>query len=150
MPGTLTPTCSFCGLRFASRPLLELHIREDHLQRDHHPEPDRGDAARARASQPRADAPAPTHGQSSRSPRTTKEVITMTATPRRRRLRAGSAMTAARAVIRMIRHVNAELLLASEAMCRPVGAAQPRSRAEMPADPPEHAGTATERAQRAA
>ena len=74
----------------------------------------------------------------------------MTATPRRRRLRAGSAMTAARAVIRMIRHVNAELLLASEAMCRPVGAAQPRSRAEMPADPPEHAGTATERAQRAA
>jgi hypothetical protein len=104
MPGTLTPACSFCGLRFASRPLLELHIREDHLQRDRHPEPDRGDAARARASQPRADAPAPTHGQSSRSPRTTKEVITMTATPRRRRLRAGWAMTAARAVIRTIRH----------------------------------------------
>jgi hypothetical protein len=39
MPGTLTPTCSFCGLRFAGRPLLELHIREDHLQRDHHLEP---------------------------------------------------------------------------------------------------------------
>ena len=87
MPGTLTPACSFCGLRFASRPLLELHIREDHLQRDHHPERDRGDAARARASQPRADAPAPTHGQSSRSPPATKEVVTMTATPRRRRLR---------------------------------------------------------------
>jgi hypothetical protein len=48
MPGALTPTCSSCGLRFASRPLLELHIREDHLQRDRHPEPDRGDAARAR------------------------------------------------------------------------------------------------------
>lgn len=54
MPGTLSPTCSFCGLRFASRPLLELHIREDHLQRDHHPEPDRGDAADARSSQPLA------------------------------------------------------------------------------------------------
>jgi hypothetical protein len=53
----------------------------------------------------------------------------MTATPRRRRLRAGWAMTAARAVIRMIRHVNTELLLASEAMCCPVGVAQPRSRA---------------------
>jgi hypothetical protein len=130
MPGTLTPTCSFCGLRFASRPLLELHIREDHLQRDHHLEPDRGDAAG--------------------SPRTTKEVITMTATPRRHRLRAGWAMTAARAVIRMIRHLNAELLLASEAMCRPVGAAQPRPRAEIPADAPEHAGSATERARRAA
>jgi hypothetical protein len=149
MPGALTPTCSSCGLRFASRPLLELHIREDHLQRDRHPEPDRGDAARARGSRPRADAFAPAHGQSSR-PRTTKEVITMTATLRRRRLRAGWAMTAARAVIRTIRHLDAELLLASEAMCRPVGAPQPRSRAEMPADPPEHAGTATERAQRAA
>jgi hypothetical protein len=118
MPGALTPTCSSCGLRFASRPLLELHIREDHLQRDRHLEPDRGDAARARASQPRADAPAPAHGQSSR-PRTTKEVITVTATPRRRRPRAGWAMTAARAVIRTIRHLDAELLLASEAMCRP-------------------------------
>lgn len=32
MPGTLTPTCSVCGLRFASRPLLELHVREDHGQ----------------------------------------------------------------------------------------------------------------------
>jgi hypothetical protein len=149
MPGTLTPTCSFCGLRFASRPLLELHIREDHLQRDHHPEPDRGDAASARASQPSAHAPAPAHGQSSRSPRTTKEVITMTATPHRR-LRAGWAMTVARAVTRMIRDVNAELLLASEALFRPVGVAQPRSRAEMPADPPEPARTATERAQRAA
>lgn len=73
----------------------------------------------------------------------------MTATPHRR-LRAGWPITAARAVTRMIRHIDAELLLASEAMCRPVGVAQPRSRAEMPADPPEHAGTATERAQRAA
>jgi hypothetical protein len=149
MPGTLTPTCSFCGLRFASRPLLDLHVREDHLQRDHHLEPDRGDAARARAFQPRADAPAPTHGQSSR-PRTTKEVMTMTTTPRRRRLRGGWTMTAARAVIRTIRHLDAELLLASEALFRPVGVAQPRSRAEMPADPPEPARTATERAQRAA
>ena len=66
MPGTLTPACSSCGLRFASRPLLELHIREDHLQRDRHREPDRGEAARARASRSRTDGPAPTHGQSSR------------------------------------------------------------------------------------
>jgi hypothetical protein len=150
MPGTLTPACSFCGLRFAGRPLLELHIREDHLQRDRHGEPDRGDAAGAWVSQPRAGAPAPAHGQSSRSPRAAKEVITMTATPRRRRLRAGWAMTAARAVIRMIRHVHAGTLLASEAMCRPVGVAQPRSRAEMPAGPPEHAGTVSGRARRAA
>jgi hypothetical protein len=31
MPSTLTPTCPFCGPRYVNRPLLELHIREDHL-----------------------------------------------------------------------------------------------------------------------
>jgi hypothetical protein len=30
MPTTLTGTCPLCGLRFGNRPLLELHIREDH------------------------------------------------------------------------------------------------------------------------
>ena len=30
MPTTLTPTCPLCGLRYADRPLLELHVREDH------------------------------------------------------------------------------------------------------------------------
>jgi hypothetical protein len=142
MPATLTPTCSSCGLRFASRPLLELHIREDHLQRDHHAEPDHGDAARGGASQPHTDAPARTQGRSSRLPRTIKEVITVTVTPWRRRLRAGWAMTAARAVIHTIRHIHAELLLASEAMLRPPGAPQPRSRAEIPVSPPERAGRA--------
>ncbi len=34
MPGTLIPTrsaaCPLCGLRYSSRPMLELHVREDH------------------------------------------------------------------------------------------------------------------------
>jgi hypothetical protein len=30
-------TCPLCGLRYAGRPLLELHIREDHAQRDNKP-----------------------------------------------------------------------------------------------------------------
>ena len=30
MPTTLSQTCTLCGLRFTSGPLLELHIREDH------------------------------------------------------------------------------------------------------------------------
>jgi hypothetical protein len=30
MSSTLTPTCSLCGLRFENRPILELHVREDH------------------------------------------------------------------------------------------------------------------------
>lgn len=33
MPTMLIPTCPLCGLRYASRPLLELHIREDHRPR---------------------------------------------------------------------------------------------------------------------
>ena len=33
MTVTLNPTCPLCGLRYASRPMLELHIREDHRQR---------------------------------------------------------------------------------------------------------------------
>jgi hypothetical protein len=32
---TLNPTCPLCGLRFASRPLLDLHVREDHRDENH-------------------------------------------------------------------------------------------------------------------
>jgi hypothetical protein len=35
MTVTLNPTCPLCGLRFASRPLLDLHLREDHRDEDH-------------------------------------------------------------------------------------------------------------------
>ena len=30
MTSTMTLACPLCGLRFAARPLLELHVREDH------------------------------------------------------------------------------------------------------------------------
>jgi len=30
MPVSASTACPLCGLRFANRPLLELHIREDH------------------------------------------------------------------------------------------------------------------------
>ena len=33
MPTMLIATCPLCGLRYASRPMLELHIREDHRPR---------------------------------------------------------------------------------------------------------------------
>jgi hypothetical protein len=44
MTGTPNPACPLGGLRFGSRPLLDLRIREDHRQRGHltlpeHPEP---------------------------------------------------------------------------------------------------------------
>jgi len=54
MPTTLNPTCPLCGLRFTGRPLLELHLREDHRPRDRHAEgePDPGDPGDAAASAP--------------------------------------------------------------------------------------------------
>jgi hypothetical protein len=33
MPSTPNPACPQCGLRFGNKPLLDLHIREDHRQR---------------------------------------------------------------------------------------------------------------------
>jgi hypothetical protein len=30
---TVNPACPLCGLRFENKPLLDLHIREDHRQR---------------------------------------------------------------------------------------------------------------------
>jgi hypothetical protein len=47
MSSTLTTTCPLCGLRFPGRPLLDLHIREDHRERDRRPaEPAHSDSAR--------------------------------------------------------------------------------------------------------
>ena len=55
MPTTLTPTCPLCGLRYHDRPLLELHIREDHRPRDRHvePGPDPGYSGDTATSPPR-------------------------------------------------------------------------------------------------
>jgi len=33
MPISLIAVCPLCGLRFANRALLELHVREDHRRR---------------------------------------------------------------------------------------------------------------------
>jgi len=33
MLSTLNPACPLCGLRFENKPLLDLHVREDHRQR---------------------------------------------------------------------------------------------------------------------
>ena len=130
MPGTLTPTCSICGRRFGSRPLLELHVREDHRRCDHN-EPGRAGLTDALASEPRAGVPARRSRQASMPPSAAKEVITMAATQQpQQRLRSGWTMTALRGLIRTVRHVNDELLLASELMFRPPG--KPRTQARTP------------------
>jgi hypothetical protein len=56
--------CPLCGLRYADRPLLELHIREDHAQREH-------TAAAPAAPDPALDpAPAPPPAPPPRAART--------------------------------------------------------------------------------
>lgn len=149
MPSTLAPTCSLCGLRFANRPLLELHIREDHLERNHPAEPDHDDSSGAQASQPSAGGPSRRQNQASRLPRTTNEVIAMTVTRRPRR-RPGWAMTAPRRAIRALRYVNEELVRASEAMIRSARAPQPRPRPAAPAGKDGRPASVTERADRVA
>ena len=59
-------------------------------------------------------------------------------------------MTTTRRVIRAVRHVNDELVRASEAIIRSARVPQPRPQASAPADADAHPGTATERAGRAA
>ena len=107
MPTTKIPACPLCGLRFANKPLLDLHIREDHRQpvpraQDGHRDPG---STRARAS--RADAPPHGHDPASAPSRTTKEA---TARTTRRRQHAGRAITALRGGLRAVRYVSDELL----------------------------------------
>jgi hypothetical protein len=147
MTSTLNPTCPLCGLRYASKPLLELHIREDHRPR-HRAQPGRLDADGTRASSSSAaGSPSPRTGLAFGPFRTAKEVTAMTAT---RRPRTGQVMTAPRRVLRALRHVNDELTRASEAVIRSARAPQPRPRIQAPADSQTHRSTATDRADRAA
>jgi hypothetical protein len=57
MPSTLNPTCPLCGLSFRNRPLLDLHLREDHPQRAASAERDHPDPGRAPAPVYRTDRP---------------------------------------------------------------------------------------------
>ena len=124
MTSTLIPTCSFCGLRFENRPLLELHLREDH--------PGRGPAG-APASQPHPQSPA---GEDRRRPADSRtKAGTITGPRRPRRPLTGWAMTGLRRITGAFRHANAELLLASELTFHPAG----RPRPPQPADPPVEA-----------
>ena len=62
MSSMLTTTCPFCGLRFPGRPLLDLHMREDHRERNRPAEPGHDDLVApgrpetARAARPGSDA----------------------------------------------------------------------------------------------
>lgn len=108
MPSTLAPACSLCGLGFANRPLLELHIREDHGPPDRPAEPDHDDSGGAQASHPAAGGSSRRQDQASRLPRTTNEVSAMTATRRPRSRRPGWALTALRRAMRTLRGTSTQ------------------------------------------
>ena len=147
MTSTLTPACPLCGLRYASKPLLDLHIREDHRPR-RRAQPGRPDVAGGtRASSPAAGSPSRRTGLASRPSRTAKEVTAMPAT---RRPRPGQVITVPRRALRALRHVNGELTRASEAIIRSARAPRPRPRLQAPAASGTRPGTAADRAGRAA
>ena len=123
MTSTLNPACPLCGLRFDSRPLLDLHIREDHRQRD------RREPEGALVPPPRA--ASPVHDGD------------LAAAPARAPAQAGP-----RRALRALRHVNDELTRACEAIIRSARAPLPRQRAQAAAA--ENRDTAAERADRAA
>jgi hypothetical protein len=146
MTSTLNPACPLCGLRYASKPLLELHIREDHRPR-RRAKPGRLDAGGTGVSSPAAGRPSRRSGLASRPSRTAKEVTAMTAA---RRPLPGQVTTVPGRVLRALRHVNDELTRASEAIIRSARAPQSRSRVQAPAARDTHPGIPAERADRAA
>jgi len=54
-----TLTCSLCGLRYPTRPLLDLHIREDHARRENQPAAEAPAAPAATPPPPSAPPPGP-------------------------------------------------------------------------------------------
>ena len=146
MTSTLTPACPLCGLRYASKPLLELHIREDHRRR-RRAQPAPPDVAGTQASPPPAASPSRRTAPASRPSRTAKEVTAMPAT---RRPRPGQVLTVPRRLLRALRHVNDELIRASQAIIRSARAPQPRPRIQAPAASGTDPGTAAGRADQAA
>jgi hypothetical protein len=130
MTATLHPACSLCGLRFGSRPLLDLHIREDHRQRDP------GDI---QIPMPRSGSASDSYDPASTPVRATKEVTAMTAArpPRHGRINPGP-----RRVLHALRYANDELTRAFEAIIRSARAPRPRSRTQASEQRPQPQATA--------
>lgn len=107
MPTTLTTTCPLCGLRYPGRPLLELHIREDHRPRDRHAEPesDPGGSGDPATPPPRHRGLFPGTGDG-------------TAAVAPRRSRPGWARTALHRVVWVLRYANEKLMRAFAAPSR--------------------------------
>jgi hypothetical protein len=111
MPSTLISACPLCGLRFANRALLDLHIREDHLERKNLAEPDHDDSGDTGAPQFQAGGLSSRNGLTCSQPCTADEVTATTATTRHR-TGSGRAMTGLRRAIGTLQYLNKELACA--------------------------------------
>jgi hypothetical protein len=109
MPTTLNPTCPLCGLRYNDRPLLELHLREDHRQRDHRAEPAPDDSGAAATAAATAD---PTGAA-------TGAATTAAAARPPRHPRPGWARTALHRTVWALRFADQEMMRVYEALARP-------------------------------
>ena len=96
MSSTLHTTCPLRGLRFSGRPLLDLHLREDHPQRNRPAEPAHNDSRDT--ATPRGGAGGPSRGDdlASGQARPGREEV-------KERPRPGRAMTALRRAIGILR-----------------------------------------------
>ena len=130
MTATLHPACPLCGLRFGSRPLLDLHIREDHRQRDP------GDI---QIPMPRSGTASDHYDPASTPVRAAKEV---TATTAARRPRPGIT-PGPRRVLHALRYANDELTRAFEAIIRSARAPGPRPQTQATEGRPQAQATET-------
>jgi hypothetical protein len=98
MSSMLTTTCPLCGLRFPGRPLLDLHMREDHRERNRPAEPGHDDSGDT--GPPGDGGGGPSGGDAGLAPGeagTAHEEVAATMT--RQRPRSGRAMAALRRAI---------------------------------------------------
>lgn len=147
MPNTLNPACPFCGLRFENKPILDLHMREDHRQRTSRERNSDGDPSTTRSPTTAADIPADAPGPAADSAAPASRTSTTAAGPAGRPGPATRAKAALRRMLRgreeeqvqeplrhepgAFRRANAEFMLMVELMRRPAAVPRPRS----PVDP---------------
>jgi hypothetical protein len=102
MSSMLTTTCPLCGLRFPGRPLLDLHMRDDHRERNRPAEPSHDGSGDT--GPPGDGTGGPSAGDAGLAPGEAgvvhEEAAAMTT---RQRPRSGRAMTALRRAIGILR-----------------------------------------------
>jgi hypothetical protein len=113
MPSTLNPACPLCGLQYANRPLLELHIREDHPPRNR-------PSGQTTETIPMTATPPPSQPRAPRQPRP------------------GGTRTTLRRAIGRLKSLNDEFMRVPGAMFRTTRVPQSGPRPDAPAgqDPP--------------